>query len=263
MPPEFNQFIDLKCNRKQFIQDYLASQNVETAILSLEGKSHIYVKFPLEQYNQQFKIKTIIAHYDRAKNSPGANDNSSACFCIMQLAIFLRNSKLKHNMRIIFTDGEENEGSVKNQGAFLLASLYKKLKLTNDDIFVFDCTGFGEVPILNQFDFPSGTSFDFVKKYSLLEKKAEKLLIESNNGKWFKLKTAFSDNASFIANGIPCVLITMLPSSDVTNYLHNEPILTWEKLHTKDDNIQNISINSFEITQKILFNLAKKRFIVD
>ena len=35
------------------------------------------------------------------------------------------------------------------------------------------------------------------------------------------LPTSFSDNAGFIANGIPAVLITMLPKDEVANYMSN------------------------------------------
>lgn len=264
IPSEFKNFIAADCNRQKFICDYLKSFGVETAIISIEGKNHIYVKFPLSQYNPMFKIKTVIAHYDRVDGSPGANDNSAAIFCLMETAVALSRSSAAHNMRLIFTDGEElGEGGVKDQGAYHLASLFKRLNILNDDIFVFDSMGRGEVAVISQPDFPSSLSSSFLKKYNLLERKAEKLLISSTGGRWFKLKTNYSDNAGFIVNGIPAVAITMLPSNEITDYLHADAVETWTRFHTPADNFESLWPQSFEITKNILNNLANSRFFLE
>lgn len=264
IPNEFKEYISADCDRKSFICDYLKKHGVETAIICQDGKNHIYVKFPVSQYNPMFKIKTVICHYDRVEGSPGANDNSAANFCLMETAIALASSKLVHNMRIIFTDGEEMGAyGVKEQGSFALAALFKRLNLLNDDVFVFDSMGRGDVPILCQTDFSSSVSSDFKNKYNLLEKKAQDLLIASNGGKWFRLKTSYSDNAGFIANGIPAVAITMLPSDEVTDAIHTNMIETWTRFHTAADNFESLWPKSFEITKNILNNLANARFFIE
>lgn len=264
IPEDFKKYIAPDCDRKSFIQKYLRDRGVETAIISLEGKNHIYVKFPLSQYNPMFKIKTVICHYDRVEESPGANDNSAANFCLMETACAIVKSGIQHNMRIIFTDGEElGEDGVKSQGAYDLAALFRRLNIVNDDVFVFDSMGRGDIPVISESDFYKSVSAEFQNRYNQLERKAEKLLISANNGKWFKLKTNYSDNAGFIVNGIPAVAITMLPSSEITDFLHNNIVETWSYFHTPLDNFESLWPKSFEITKNILNNLVNARYFIE
>lgn len=253
----FQSFLSPSCNRQQFIQSFLNSHNLDAPIISLEGKNHIYVKFSQSQYNPMFKIKTVIAHYDRVNGSPGANDNSAAVFTLLQWAVKLSKEKSFHNIRLIFTDGEElGSGGIASQGAFPLASTFRKLGITNDDIFVFDCMGRGDVPIIAQTTFPKSASSSFIKKYNDLELYAQKVIQNATGGKWFSLPCNYSDNASFIANGIPAVTITMLPSSEVTEVLQGCIPYTWSLLHTPQDNFESLTPQSFELMNKILLTLS-------
>ena len=258
IPSSFKDFIAPDCDRAAFIQNYLKSAGLEAPILQMEGKNHIYVKFPQSQYNPTFRIKTVIAHYDRI--GIGANDNSAAVFCLMQWAAQLSRlvPPLFHNIRLIFTDGEElgAAGGVAEQGAFPLAQVFRRLGITNDDIFVFDCMGRGDVPILTQTILPSKAPARFVKDFSALEQRAASLLQASANGRWFCLPCNYSDNASFIANGIPAVAITMLPSQEVTAATQGQQPQTWQLLHTQGDNLASLNPQSFEIFHNILNNLA-------
>lgn len=258
IPSSFNDFIAPDCNRAAFIQNYLKAAGLEAPILQMEGKNHIYVKFPQSQYNPTFRIKTVIAHYDRI--GIGANDNSAAVFCLLEWAAQLARlaSPAFHNIRLTFTDGEElgAAGGVAEQGAFPLAQVFRRLGITNDDIFVFDCMGRGDVPILTQTILPPKTSARFVKDFSALEQRAAALLQTSANGRWFSLPCNYSDNASFIANGIPAVAITMLPSAEVTAATRGETPLTWQLLHTAGDNLASLTPQSFEIFHNILNNLS-------
>ncbi len=287
IPSSFSDFIAPDCDRATFIQDYLNKAGLEAPVLQMEGKNHIYVKFPQSQYNPMFRIKTVIAHYDRI--GIGANDNSAAVFCLMEWAAEIARrfgqqqsscaggpsssgtlsspdtsasaggpaNNSFHNIRLIFTDGEELGASgVAEQGAFPLAQVFRRLGITNDDIFVFDCMGRGDVPILTQTILPGKTSPRFVKAFSALEQRAASLLQASAGGRWFSLPCNYSDNASFIANGIPAVAITMLPSEDVTAATRGVQPQTWQKLHTSADNLDSLTPQSFEIFHNILNNLA-------
>ena len=297
IPSSFNDFIAPDCDRAAFIQNYLKTAGLEAPVLQMEGKNHIYVKFPQSQYNPTFRIKTVIAHYDRFPGSPGANDNSAAVFCLLewaaQLAVFpvvecprsgciettadfgsfpaARSSttavfssfpadrgQFFHNIRLIFTDGEElgAAGGVAEQGAFPLAQVFRRLGITSDDIFVFDCMGRGDVPILTQTILPPKAPTRFVKDFSALEGRAASLLQTSANGRWFSLPCNYSDNASFIANGIRAVAIAMLPSAEVSAATRSETPLTWQLLHTAGDNLASLTPQSFEIFHNILNNLA-------
>ena len=259
IPSEFKTFISADCDRASFIQNYLKAAGLEAPVLQMEGKNHIYVKFPQSQYNPMFRIKTVIAHYDRFPGSPGANDNSAAVFCLMNWAVQLARFAAPsfHNIRLIFTDGEElGEKGVSQQGAFPLAQVFRRLGITNDDIFVFDCMGRGDVPILTQTILPHKVPAKFIKAFSELEQRAASLLQTSANGRWFSLPCNYSDNASFIANGIPAVAITMLPSQEVTAATRGEIPETWRLLHTAGDNLNSLTAQSFEIFHNILNNLA-------
>ncbi len=254
---EFEKFIAPECDRATFIQNYLKASGLEAPVLQMEGKKHIYVKFPQVQYNPTFRIKTVIAHYDRI--GIGANDNSAAVFCLLEWAAQLTRfaSSAFHNIRLIFTDGEElGAAGVAEQGAFPLAQVFRRLGITNDDIFVFDCMGRGDVPILTQTILPPKAPARFVKDFCALEQRTATLLQNSANGRWFSLPCNYSDNASFIANGIPAVAITMLPSAEVSAATRGETPLTWQLLHTAGDNLASLTPQSFEIFHNILNNLA-------
>ena len=268
IPPAFSEFISPDCDRSRFIQDYLKAGGIDCAIMSMEGKNHIYVKFPKTQYNPMFRIKTVIAHYDRI--GIGANDNSAAVFCLMEWARSLgalrepqgphvqHRPHVQHNIRLIFTDGEElgEGGGVKEQGAFPLAQMFRRLGITNDDIFVFDCMGRGEVPILSQPTVPPKVSTSFLKSYSELEARARNLLQTASDGHWFYLPCNYSDNASFIANGIPAVAVTLLPSDEVQEVVAGRQPQTWKLFHTPQDNLSSLNPASFELFHKILNLLA-------
>lgn len=256
---DFLDFIKPDCNRLNFIQNFLKQNDVETAVIPLEGKKHIYVKFPQNQYNPLFNIKTVVAHYDRFENSPGANDNSAAVYMLMLWAVKLSKQSDFHNVRLIFTDGEEAcPDGVTSQGAFAIASLFKKLDI-KDDIFVFDCMGCGDVPVLCENKISQKAGNAFIKKLTALENKAQRIIRTAGNGKWFCLPCNYSDNASFIAQGIPAVAITILPSSEVSDVLKNQTPKTWKNLHTQNDNIENLWESSFSLSMKIFDLLAQQK----
>lgn len=257
----FLDFIKPDCDRLNFIQNFLAENGVETAVIPLEGKKHVYVKFPTNQYNPLFKIKTVVAHYDRFQDSPGANDNSAAVYMLMLWAVKLSKQNDFHNIRLIFTDGEEScsEG-ITSQGAFAIAGLFKKLSI-NDDVFVFDCMGTGDVPVLCENNIPKKAGNSFIKKMAALEDKARKIIRTAGNGKWFCLPCNYSDNASFIAQGIPAVAITVLPSNEVSDVLKNQTPKTWKNLHTQNDSVENLWENSFSLSMKIFDLLAQQKDI--
>ena len=259
IPPEFNNFISSDCDRASFIQNYLAKAGLECPVMQIEGKNHLYVKFAHSQYDPMFKIKTVLAHYDRI--GCGANDNSAAVFCLLEWACGLAAvPALKHNIRLVFTDGEElGSTGIEEQGAYALAKVFKRLGITNDDIYVFDCMGRGDVPVLAQTTLSAKVSPAFAKAFGALEQRAQKLIQQSAGGKWFCLPCSWSDNAGFIANGIPAVAITMLPSAEVNDVLDGARPLTWQLLHTPQDNASSLTPLSFEIFHSILNNLARQK----
>ena len=145
-------------DRGAFIGGWLSERDIAHSVIELAGKRHIIVNFPTGSNDPERRMKTLVAHYDRAERTPGANDNSAACFQLMLLAERLRNgrtlterrSPIAHNVRIFFTDGEEAAGTcgITGQGSFALGEGLRKLGIS-DDVYVFDACGRGDtiVPV--------------------------------------------------------------------------------------------------------------------
>ena len=209
---DFKKFISPDIDRKEVLCKVLEKKSIDYSIIPLDGKQHIYINFPKSDYNPTFKIKTLLVHYDRFGTSPGANDNSAAVF---QLIDWIEHQNIyQHNMRIIFTDGEELSGlpSGKSnliQGSFALAELFKRLKLTSDDVYVLDCTGRGDVLVVSTAGKDIETSYSFKKKFDALYEKAIELAKTTAQESWITAPVPYGDNAGFIANGIPAVFIIL------------------------------------------------------
>ncbi len=293
LPPDFIDFLQPDCNRKEFIQEKLLSYGINSSSIVIDGKSHIYVDFSKNNYNTRFKIKTLVAHYDRVPSSTGANDNTSGVFALIEAAKRLSTSDFVHNTRIIFTDGEEDgRFGVLEQGAFSLAKRLKELNSIDGEVFVFDCVGRGEVPVISEIEFPKNVDVSFYRKYMNLVSNTNSIISNYSPYNNMILPTSFSDNAGFIANGIPAVLITMLPKDEVANYMSNlkripglkesvlnrkledvpnksqpeyilrESIpLTWKYFHTQYDNITTLTPVSFSIISKIIDEISKTNYL--
>ena len=295
LPQGFDKYIAPDTDRLKFLQDYLLARSVQTSVVSVAGRKHLYVNFPSSSYNPRFKIKTILTHYDRVSGSPGANDNSAANFQIADFAVRLKKAVelgAVPNIRIFFTDGEElGEGGVSGQGAFGLAELFKKLGITNDDVYVFDSCGRGQVAVLAQAGLSQAQSknSNFAKKFISLFERTQNLLRTSCQNSWITLPVPYSDNAGFLALGIPAVAITLLPKEEVSDYqrallsdknLESEVMncrmddsadklprfkyeekmpVTWRLFHTPYDNALSLTEESFDVMRKILDTLAAGR----
>lgn len=292
---DFQKFIAPDCDRRQFILDMLKDFGVPAVPLSLEGAHHILVKFPPAAYNPQYKMKTVLAHYDRVDTSPGANDNSAAVFQIIYWARRLLRFPGFHNVQIIFSDGEEMGGSegVSEQGAFGIATKFRSLGLTQQDVYAFDCCGRGDFVILSQAGKGKG-SISFQRQFNSLVERTEDLIKSVAGRKWAPLPVPYSDNAGFLACGIPAVAITLLPAQEVVSYLRElkqhpglqaavmkssqelevgtrkikplEPYqvqekmpMTWRLLHTEYDNLASLTPESFPLMEALLDALAKAR----
>ncbi len=230
LPEDFEKFIAPECNRFTFLQEYLTKKDIPFSVIKIEDCNHIYIQFPERTYNPMFKMKTVIAHYDRAQGpngeyiTPGANDNSAAVFQVLLWAKRLLDTPSftvnAPNVRIFLTDGEEM-GSAQEQGAFALANLFKRMRLANDDVYVLDGCGRGDVIAVSNAGRSSKAPLTFTKKFDALFEKTCKLAREASRGNWVTIPVPYSDNAGFIANGIPAVAITVLPSDEASLYMRN------------------------------------------
>lgn len=291
LPEAFSDYIAHGCRRADFIQERLEQLGVKSERIVIDGKNHILVQFASRAYNPQFKIKTVIAHYDRVPGSPGANDNSAANWQIMDWAARLKSYPSFHNVRIFFTDGEELgwDTGVCGQGAFGIASTFQRLGITSDDVYVFDACGRGEIPILSRSGMNSPASSRFKLQFSDLHTRTQNLLRQATGGRWMTLPVPYSDNASFLACGIPAVAITLLPADEASLYArkinsdrHLEDAvvnresskerrikehipdfsykehlpLTWRLFHSADDDIETLTPASFSVMESVLNLIA-------
>ena len=301
IPEGFETYIAEGTDRLAFLRDYLSKRGVSTSVVAVGERRHLYVNFPSTSYNPLFKIKTVLTHYDRVAGSPGANDNSAANFQIADFAVRLQHASEKgaaHNVRIFFTDGEEiGEKGVSGQGAFALAELFKKLGIAKDDVYVFDACGRGEVAVLARaglsvakgaFTAGSGSFRSFQKRFTSLFERTESLLRTASPSSWMTLPVPYSDNAGFLACGIPAVAITLLPREEASDYLrklmsdknlekevmncrddgeesqprftYEEKMpVTWRLFHTEYDNALSLTPSSWDLMRKILDTLASSR----
>lgn len=293
----FQEYISPDCNRLAFLQNYLHEGGVDTAVIDLSGRKHLFVNFPSSSYNPQFKIKTFICHYDRVKDSPGANDNSAANFALADFAVNLFRSKTFHNVRMIFTDGEEfGEEGVKGQGAFALAELFRKLGIRNDDVYVFDACGRGDVAVLARAGIDSAPGGSFRKSLLNLYERTSLILKSASPEKWMSLPVPYSDNAGFLACGIPAVAITFLPVAEAGAYykelmkdknlekavmncridensdskidlsiqkfkFQEKMPVTWRMFHTECDNLLSLTPESFELLKVILEKIKEQKVL--
>ncbi|MGI5084973.1 M28 family peptidase [Treponema putidum] len=219
----FKAFLKKDLNRCDFISQWLSAHNVPHSIVNLAQKKHIIIKYPAQFYDKNFKMKTLVSHYDRAPNTQGANDNSASCFILMNFAKKLCSYTKPHNIKIIFTDGEEAGASgLKEQGAYTLGTGLKKLKMDEDDIFVFDMCGRGDTLILSRSGI-FGRDEAKTKKLDELHKRAGLFAQRACPNQWLSMLTAYSDNAGFIAAGLCAQAVTVLPREEAESLLRCLP----------------------------------------
>lgn len=297
MTSTFEAFLGRDLDRPAFISAWLRAREIRHSLVELAGRRHIVVTFAPEAYDPRFRMKTLIAHHDRAPGTQGANDNSAACFLLMQFSERLSRSPASHNVRVIFTDGEEAAGArgITGQGAFALGSGLRKLGADADDTYVFDACGRGDTLVLSTSGFPAGSGPDRAegrrgRLYGLMEdlhRRAAETARAVSPEAWIRLATPYSDNAGFLAAGIPAQVITVLPHTEASALLGyigkpgsdtdrlarvitgNKPLgqddplgpvipETWKLLHTERDNAASLTASAFTLIESFLSALAAR-----
>lgn len=272
----FFQFVSLGCDRLQFIVAFLKKNGISPTIINIGEHRHVAISFGGSNNNVDYHTKVIVSHYDRVNGSPGANDNSASVFVLLSFLAQKRFLFQKaHNVRIIFTDGEEAAGNVFSQGSYKLAEYFLKVNFPCDDVFVFDSIARGTTPVLQKIVLPTGIDASFAKKFTSLYERAKKI-ITAIDGYCMVLPCKYSDNAGFCTNGIPAVNITMLPHKEAVGFrsaLKKYPQLgefinnkkgnlcdaaikmlpaTWKKMHTINDTPDSLTADSIPVFVKAL-----------
>lgn len=293
----FKSFLQPNTERLEFISAFLKERGVSSTKLSFSTGHHLLVSYPKSAYNKHSKERIIVAHYDRLANTQGANDNSAACYILMNFAVYLSSLNYPHNIKIIFTDSEEaGKEGVAQQGSYKLALAFRKLMMQDADIYIFDMCGRGDVLIFSLSGL-YGRELNKTASLLALHNKA-KSYAEMAGCPHLSLLTAYSDNAGFVAAGLNAQLITVLPRNEAVRlktYLESEKgnessetilveqqkkeiidaILknerierrsalakiipqTWQLMHTEDDKLESLTDYSFDLVMRYLKKLAKR-----
>lgn len=295
MDTSFSSFLEPGIDRVAFISNWLSINSIPFHVVNFSGKQHIIVKFANDHYDPRFRQKILVAHHDRAPNTPGANDNSAACF---QLLLFSRELHQKsifggqsftHNIRVLFTDGEEAAGTkgIHGQGSYLLGKGLKQLGKIDEDLYVFDATGTGDTLILSTTGINDKKGNPLNSRLLELHDRAIETAQSVSPENWIRLSTPFSDNAGFLAAGIPSQVITVLPHEEATvlllalttgsekkidlltkqltlNSLQNAPDIpegipkTWLRLHTRSDIENKLTKEAFTLIHRFLVETARR-----
>ena len=228
----FRDFTSPGADRFSLLKKLLEETATTFKVLEISGNRHFYVTPPqagaadrshaLHQPGKElFRRQPVIlvAHYDRAEGSPGANDNSAGVFLLFETAMKLRAGNVK-NWTIIFTDKEELKSgeSIQSQGSYTLAAGLMSMGMENSSIFSFDACGTGDTLVI------STTADYLVKKEknnvrlreSIMELRKLALDTSRNLGtsKVLLAPTPFSDDVGFLRAGLAAQTITMLPSAE-------------------------------------------------
>jgi len=298
MDASFSDFIALDTDRAAYIDDWLSYHTIPHSKVQLADKQHIVVRFTSDHYDPRFRRKTLVAHHDRAPGTPGANDNSAACYQLLQFAKELNTfepfggQSFAHNIRILFTDGEEAAGTngIHGQGSYRLGIGLQQIGITNDDVFVFDATGCGDTLIVSITGITGEKDTPLTDKLHHLHQRTIEIAQHVSPENWIRLATPFSDNAGFLSAGIPAQVITILPHMEATDLLmslargteqetkdlrrtislnsqnkesHIESIPpTWRRLHTSADTMATLTKEAFLLMRSFLRELAKRQDLI-
>lgn len=217
----FAGFLKEDTDRFSFLRSQLKAESVPFSVVEMTNGKHIVVRYKSGAYNTRFAMKTLVAHYDRAAGSEGANDNSVSCFLLMLFAKELLNYPHSHNIKIIFTDSEEaGAGGIEDQGSYKLALGLRKLNAADEDIFVFDMCGRGDVLVISQAGLFGRKN---TGKLENLHKRTCAYAKEACPGKWVSVLTPYSDNAGFLAAGLTAQTITVLPRGEAELLIKHLP----------------------------------------
>jgi hypothetical protein len=217
----FMEFISPEADRLTILKETLKEAALEYRVTEIAGSRHIIVTPPQEHLKSMSRRPPtiLVAHYDRAEGSPGANDNSAGVFLLVETAMKLI-KKNEVNWLVIFTDREELKpgGKIQSQGSYGLAEGLKNLRMEKAKIFSFDACGTGDTLVI------STTLESLLKKEGAWEKLKDTILElrqfaldtarNLNMAKVLLAPAPFSDDAGFIRAGLVAQTVTMLPSGE-------------------------------------------------
>lgn len=214
---DFRRFIQVESERFSFLRGYLQERGLDPATVELAGSRHLLVG-PARRVQPPHTI--LMAHYDRV--GVGANDNSAAVFMLAEVARQLRRDR-NESWLAIFTDREEAaaSGGVHAQGSFGLARGLQSIGLDLARVFIIDACGRGDCLVVSTTadrlleNAANDHSISFKRSCRLLRLAVLEAARNIPKLRTALLPTPFSDDAGFLAAGLPAQTLTMLPSAEL------------------------------------------------
>ena len=283
----FRGFISPRAERFSILKELLDEASLDYTVLTISGNRHFFITplMPSAGLAESRPSSILVAHYDRARDSPGANDNSAGVFLLLETAIKLKTDNEK-NWAVIFTDKEELEPgeSIVDQGSYTLAAALKKLKMEHARIFSFDACGAGDTLIISTtiecLLKKEGSGENLREPVFELRQFALNTARDLGMAKVLLAPTPFSDDAGFFRAGLAAQTITMLPSNEcikLVSDLRKNPGLanalisaelpgvrhsqsipeTWRSLNTPSDSYLRLTPKNFRGVVKFAEALCK------
>jgi hypothetical protein len=221
----FREFIAPGADRLGVLTSLLEEARLPYRTADIAGNRHIFV-FPRKRMLVESETAgppkpVLVAHYDRAAGSPGANDNSAAVFILLETAMKLRENG-NGNWLIIFTDKEELSGGegIREQGSYTLAKSLREAGLGGNRFYIFDACGTGDTLVI------STTADHLMKDEDGIGISRARQQVQSLRNRALEVSrhlvmekvllapTPFSDDAGFLRAGIAAQTVTALPAAE-------------------------------------------------
>jgi hypothetical protein len=292
-PPEgFLEFISPATDRFRFIVDRLTRLGLNPEIVSGGGARNIVASFAPAAGMADGGSLCLSAHYDRDRRSPGANDNSAACFELLEFCSDLLREPGPHSTLVAFTDTEELAASsgYQAQGAYVLAAAFAGKPLPW--VFSLDCCGRGDVLILSTSPYSAfrlngaAPQIPFIKLLDPLQAWTRGFLAARRPEAWRELPTPYSETLGYLAAGVPAVALTLLPRAEAELFareLAETPVIehillkrefrteagklilsralpeTWRRLHGPTDDVASLEAGAFDLIRATLQEIKVAR----
>jgi hypothetical protein len=233
----FKDFIAPGVDRLSILKVLLEECSLSCQEADIAGNRHLFV-FPGD--GKSFSLPweppgpvVLIAHYDRAAGSPGANDNSAAVFQLIETALRLR-ERGNRRWLVIFTDKEELSAgeSLRAQGAYGLAMFLKDSPLGKSRFYIFDACGVGDTLVISTMadHLIRDEEGPGIPRIRQLARELREQALETARDLLLRrvllAPTPFSDDAGFLRAGVAAQTITVLPASEaarLASLLRNKP----------------------------------------
>jgi hypothetical protein len=228
----FFDFIGPGADRFAILKSLLPEMGLNHLVLPVAGNRHFLI-FPSPAANPVNRgypnypgyRMVLAAHYDRARGSPGANDNSAAVFLLLRTAQRLRDHSAVPWM-IILTDKEELQTGqgIRDQGSYSLGTALRRGGLKKARIFIFDACGAGDTLVISTLTdmlLRNEQGAGAFRTRLLVRNLRERALRAARNlgiDRIVLLPTPFSDDAGFLRAGIGAQTITVLPQAEASAF---------------------------------------------